>query len=197
MEGADRGAATTTCSGPGGDIEAEATARRKKNGIKPLGPPAILTQDPHRQPARSKKSPAPAFHAASQAVRRQLREAYALFVAAYREAAEKLRAGNRNACFPSGASSCVAIRGRVDRRRGVFDLTTVLYWRPVSGDWERGVSSRALQARIQEVGIACFNPDPAWGESETARMKPEELQEVSYRWEKGDKTCLLRFFDLC
>lgn len=85
------------------DIEAEATIRRKKNGIKPLGPAAILTQDPHRQPARSKKSPAPAFHAASQAVRRGLREAYALFLAAYREAAEKLRMGDRNACFPAGS----------------------------------------------------------------------------------------------
>ncbi len=85
------------------DIEAEAAARRKKNGVKPLGPAAILTQDPHRQPAHSKKSPAPAFHAASQAVRHGLREAYALFVAAYREAAEKLRAGNRNARFPLGS----------------------------------------------------------------------------------------------
>ncbi len=85
------------------DIEAEAIARRKKNGIKPLGPAAILAQDPHRQPARSKKSPAPAFHAASQAVRRGLREAYALFVAAYREASEKLRMGDRNACFPVGS----------------------------------------------------------------------------------------------
>jgi hypothetical protein len=85
------------------DIEAEAAARRKKTGVKPMGPAAILTQDPHHRPARSKKSPAPAFHAASQAVRRGLREAYALFVAAYREAAEKLRAGNRDARFPTGS----------------------------------------------------------------------------------------------
>jgi REP element-mobilizing transposase RayT len=85
------------------DIEAEAAARRKKTGVKPLGPAAILTQDPHHRPARSKKSPAPAFHAASQAVRRGLCEAYALFVAAYREAAEKLRAGNREVRFPLGS----------------------------------------------------------------------------------------------
>ena len=85
------------------DIEAEAIARRKKDRIKPLGPAAILSQDPLRQPARSKKSPAPAFHAASQAVRRGLREAYSLFVAAYREAAEKLRLGDRNACFLTGS----------------------------------------------------------------------------------------------
>lgn len=78
-------------------------ARRKKTGVKPPGPAAILTQEPHRQPVRSKKSPAPAFHAASQTVRRDLRDLYALFVAAYREAAEKLRAGNRNAGFPVGS----------------------------------------------------------------------------------------------
>jgi putative transposase len=84
-------------------IEAEAAARRKKTGVKPPGPAAILTQDPHRKPERSKKSSAPAFHAASQAVRRELRDLYALFVAAYREAAEKLRAGNRNARFPAGS----------------------------------------------------------------------------------------------
>ncbi len=84
-------------------IEAEAAARRKKTGVKPPGPAAILTQDPHRKPERSKRSPAPAFHAASQAVRRELRDLYALFVAAYREAAEKLRAGNRDAHFPAGS----------------------------------------------------------------------------------------------
>jgi putative transposase len=85
------------------DIEAEAAARRKKTGVKPPGPAAILAQDPHRQPAKSKKSPAPAFHAASRAVRKELREAYALFMAAYRDAAEKLRVGDRTARFPAGS----------------------------------------------------------------------------------------------
>jgi hypothetical protein len=36
-------------------------------------------------------------------VRKRLREAYALFVAAYREAAEKLRAGKRDVRFPLGS----------------------------------------------------------------------------------------------
>jgi len=85
------------------DIEAEAATRRKKTGVKPMGPAAILTQDPPHRPARSKKSPAPAFHAASQAVHRGLRDAYALFVAAYREAVEKLRAGNLDVRFPAGS----------------------------------------------------------------------------------------------
>ena len=99
------------------DIEEEAAARRKKTGVKPMGPAAILTQDPHHRPARSKKSPAPAFHAASQAVRRGLREAYALFVAAYREAAEKLRAGNlRRALSCREFPARVAVCGRVSVR---------------------------------------------------------------------------------
>jgi hypothetical protein len=45
----------------------------------------------------------PAVYAASKAVRRELWDAYALFMAAYREAAEKLRAGVRNVVFPSGS----------------------------------------------------------------------------------------------
>ena len=85
------------------EIEAEAAAQRKRTGLKPPGPAAILTQNPHRQPLKSKKSPAPAFHAASQAVRRELRDAYAGFVATYRQAAEKLRAGNPNVFFPTGS----------------------------------------------------------------------------------------------
>jgi hypothetical protein len=53
--------------------------------------------------AKSKKSPAPLFHAASKAVRRELYEGYAWFVAAYREASEKLRNGNRAVSFPTGS----------------------------------------------------------------------------------------------
>ena len=85
------------------DIESEATARRKRTGIKPLGVTAVLAQNPLRRPKKTKKSPAPAFHAATQATRRELWNAYALFVAAYRDAAEKLRAGIRNVVFPKGS----------------------------------------------------------------------------------------------
>ena len=38
------------------DIEAEAAARRKKTGVKPMGPAAILTQDPHHGPPRGPRS---------------------------------------------------------------------------------------------------------------------------------------------
>ena len=76
---------------------------RKRTGAKPRGVAAVLAQNPFRRPKKTKKSPAPAFHAASKAVRRELRDAYALFVAAYRTAAEKLRAGIRDVVFPRGS----------------------------------------------------------------------------------------------
>jgi REP element-mobilizing transposase RayT len=85
------------------DIESEAAARRRRTGVKPLGVAAVLSQDPLEKLKKTKKSPAPAFHAASRAVRRSLWDAYSLFVAAYRAAAEKLRAGVRDVVFPPGS----------------------------------------------------------------------------------------------
>jgi REP element-mobilizing transposase RayT len=84
------------------EIEEEATVRRSRTGARPLGWEAVLQQDPHHRPAKIKKSPAPFVHAATRAVRRQLWEAYAWFVASYRDAAERLRAGHRDVPFPSG-----------------------------------------------------------------------------------------------
>jgi REP element-mobilizing transposase RayT len=84
------------------EIEEEAADRRERTGVSPLGPAAILAQSPQSQPARTKRSPAPAVHAASVAVRRELRNAYCWFVASYRDAAEKLRAGKRDQPFPLG-----------------------------------------------------------------------------------------------
>src|SRR3954449_6650061 len=84
-------------------IESETAARRKRTGAKPLGVAAILAQNPLQRPKRTKKSPAPAFHAASKAIRLELRDAYAWFVAAYRAAAEKLRGGVRDVVFPRGS----------------------------------------------------------------------------------------------
>jgi len=43
-----------------------------------------------------------AVPAASRKVRRELYEGYHAFIAAYREAAEKLRAGDRTVIFPAG-----------------------------------------------------------------------------------------------
>jgi hypothetical protein len=85
------------------EIEREAAAERAMSGREPLGREAILRQHPHTRPNRTKKSPAPLFHAASKAVRQELRAAYGHFVAAFREAAERLRAGDRLAAFPQGS----------------------------------------------------------------------------------------------
>lgn len=69
----------------------------------PLGPEAILSQDPHRHPQHSKKSPAPRVHAFSQEVRRALYNAYSEFLGKFRDAAEKLRSGDLSARFPPGS----------------------------------------------------------------------------------------------
>jgi len=65
--------------------------------------PVILSQDPIKRPDHVKTTPALLFHAASRRVRRELRDAYNAFVAAYREAAEKLRAGIHDVIFPAGS----------------------------------------------------------------------------------------------
>jgi hypothetical protein len=83
-------------------IDEEAAARREAAGIRPLGIAAVLAQDPLHRPERIKKSPAPFVHAATKAMRQLLWEGYALFLAAYRSAAERLKAGDPAPPFPAG-----------------------------------------------------------------------------------------------
>ncbi len=85
------------------DIELEAAIRRQRTGSQVLGASAIRGQHPFGRPKKPKKSPAPLFHAASKAIRLELYEMYGWFVAAFREASEKLRAGNRLVPFPTGS----------------------------------------------------------------------------------------------
>lgn len=82
-------------------IEREAEVLRA--GKSPLGRDGILRQQPHEPPVLSKRSRAPAFHAATQEARLALREAYRAFVNAFSRAAERLRAGDRSALFPDGS----------------------------------------------------------------------------------------------
>lgn len=84
------------------EIDAESARRVVLGGTTPLGAAEIRRQHPHDRPARSKRSPAPAVHAASKVVREQLKTAYRLFVEAYREAASRLRAGDYDVEFPPG-----------------------------------------------------------------------------------------------
>jgi hypothetical protein len=79
------------------EIEPTAAAEREKTGAEPLGAEQVT------RPETLDRSPALFVHAATRKVRKELWEAYCWFVAAYREAAEKLKTGDRNAAFPPGS----------------------------------------------------------------------------------------------
>ncbi len=84
------------------EIESDAAAERRLTGREPLGREVILSQHPQMRPEKLRKSPAPLFHAASKDARQALRAAYGLFLGAFREAGERLKAGDRLARFPNG-----------------------------------------------------------------------------------------------
>jgi REP element-mobilizing transposase RayT len=84
-------------------IEADARLQHEETGKAPLGADAICRQNPHHEPNRMKKGPAPLVHAVAPAVRRSLRNAYFAFRDAYRYAANRLRAGAADFEFPVGA----------------------------------------------------------------------------------------------
>ncbi len=84
-------------------VVAEAAVEREETGTVVMGAARVRAQHPHDAPARLEKTPAPDFHTATPEVRRKLRTAYTLFVAAYRAAAEKLKAGDRDVVFPPGS----------------------------------------------------------------------------------------------
>ncbi|MEA2604463.1 MAG: REP-associated tyrosine transposase [Acidobacteriota bacterium] len=84
-------------------IESDAALLRSLNGTSVLGVEAILAKDPQHRPESIARSPAPLVHAATKAARKAFYDAYAWFVAAFRQAAEKLRQGDRNAVFPAGS----------------------------------------------------------------------------------------------
>ena len=85
------------------EIEAEAAAAREAAGTQVLGVEKILAQDPLYRPKKLARSPAPLVHAATKAARKAFYEAYSWFVGAFRDAAEKLRRGDRSAPFPAGS----------------------------------------------------------------------------------------------
>lgn len=84
------------------DIEHETTERHRRAETAPTGAHFVLACDPHEKPRTVKRSPAPMFHAASKKAWSLLRDAYARFVVAYREAAERLRRDESPVSFPSG-----------------------------------------------------------------------------------------------
>lgn len=84
------------------EIESEARRERKRKHIRVLGAQAISNMNPHRHSGKILSRPAPAFHAATRAVRRTMVDGYRAFVLAYREAAERLRQGAPIGAFPRG-----------------------------------------------------------------------------------------------
>ena len=84
-------------------IVAGAAALRQSAEKAPLGPLGVRSQEPHDRPARTKRAPAPFCHAASRTARKELRAAYHWFLAAFREAAEKLKTQEIGVLFPRGS----------------------------------------------------------------------------------------------
>ncbi len=84
------------------EIEEEAAAARERTGVQVAGAAAVLAHHPHDRPEKLKKGPAPRFHAATAEMRRLLYEMYSEFVGRFRDAAEKLRAGDLSVVFPRG-----------------------------------------------------------------------------------------------
>ena len=84
----------------------QASRRRSEDGETVLGHQAVLEEDPHYYPLQRRSSPAPLFHASSTATYKLLYKAFSEVYAAYRLAAEKLRAGFTDAEFPEGTFPC-------------------------------------------------------------------------------------------
>lgn len=85
------------------EIETETLERHRARGSRPLGRQRVLRQDPQSKPTKSKWSPAPLVHCASNEARTLLREAYSSFVQAFLEAADLLSSGGLLGSFPEGA----------------------------------------------------------------------------------------------
>jgi len=70
--------------------------------VEVVGEEEIRRRDPQTRPNSVKTSPAPPVHAASKEAREEWREAFAMFLLAYREAAKLLRKGIKDVAFPEG-----------------------------------------------------------------------------------------------
>lgn len=84
-------------------IAEQAAAEHEASGTRPSHPGVFLRVHPHQRPGRTKRSPTPLVHATTREVGQRFREAYAMFVDAYRAAAELLRGGHADVVFPEGS----------------------------------------------------------------------------------------------
>lgn len=85
------------------EIELETALMHRQNGTRPAGRRRICRLRPHHKPAELERSPKPRFHCRSKAAREALYAALSDFCRAYRAAAERLKAGELDVCFPEGA----------------------------------------------------------------------------------------------
>lgn len=85
------------------EIEQDARERERATGRPPLGRDAVCRQNPHLEPNRIRKGPAPLVHAATATARRAMRHAYLRFVDAFRQAANRMKLGLDEVEFPEGA----------------------------------------------------------------------------------------------
>jgi hypothetical protein len=84
-------------------IEMDTLKMHRANGTKPAGAKWVMDQKPHRTPRVLKKSPARKFLAACRHMIHELRRAYCVFLAQYRDASSRLKAGDRFVEFPPGS----------------------------------------------------------------------------------------------
>ena len=84
------------------EIEEEARERHRANGTRPLGVAKVVARHPHSWPEHMDQSPAPQYHCSSKERRQTFWEGLRNFVAAYRDAADQLKAGDLAAAFPPG-----------------------------------------------------------------------------------------------
>ncbi len=85
------------------EVEQDAASERRSLKLaRPLGRARILSQQPTHRPSKTAKSPARWIYAASQEMKQQYIEALKIFHRAYRQAAERLKAGVLDAVFPDG-----------------------------------------------------------------------------------------------
>ena len=83
-------------------IEDEGRAKHAADGTRPLGPRRVRKAHPHHAPEKVAWSPQPRILARSPRRRQAIWEALSAVVAAYRDAADRLKQGNRSVRFPEG-----------------------------------------------------------------------------------------------
>ncbi len=85
------------------EIEEQTLAMHAKRGTESSGPRGARRVHPHYRPNQTKRSPTPRFHPWDRRQRRRLERAYSEFVAAFRLATERRRAGHHAVGYPEGS----------------------------------------------------------------------------------------------